>query len=266
MSTGNKKSKRPKVFKTFLTGSIHSAFAIKRGLKLLGYQAVFVFLFLIIGSALTFENTFLRILSNLALVAACGALLFMDGAKHGESDVAYAEIANQHMEQGLPVSALERSHCFHPMKGVYSVIVGMLPVLILSGINAFFAKQQSFSLGVLPSWVSAFEHRAVIGPALSYYSRDVVIGALDIIRIVVRLLTFPFVNMAGAGNSASLLLIDRLCPLIVLIVPSFYAAGYYQGKNIRALVHGSILSNARKRRNKLLKARKAHQQKVHDII
>jgi hypothetical protein len=266
MKAGSKKKNRSKVFKRYLTGSIWSGFAAKRGLKLLGYQLVFVFLFLIIGSALTFENDLLRIVSNLSLVAACGALLYMDGARHGEADVAYAEIAYQHKERGMAISPSEISRCFHPLKGGFTVLAGMLPVLILAGIHASLARLQTFSLGVLPNWVSAYEHRAGIGTALSFYNRHVQISAIDIIRIIIRMLIYPFVNMAGTENTPVLLLTDRLSPLLVLVIPALYAVGYIQGKNIRALVHGSISTNARRRRNKLLKTRKAQQQKTHDII
>ena len=60
-------------------------------------------------------------------------------------------------------------------------------------------------------------------------------------------MVMPFVNIAGAGNKAGILLIERLSPLILLLPAASYGTGYLTGRNIRTQVHTAISTNDRKR-------------------
>ena len=112
------KKKRALVYKPYLKGNWHSAYAARKGLRILMYYLVFVFLYLILGATLQFEQAALRIVTNALLVAVCAALLYMDGARLGESEVAFGEIAFARQESGKEVSAQDRDRCYHPLKGV----------------------------------------------------------------------------------------------------------------------------------------------------
>ena len=132
---------------------------------------------------------------------------------------------------------------------------GAAPVFIIALIYAFMAQKQTYSLGVLPSWVSAYEEHADIGAALAYYHQTSAVQLADVLRVAVRLLLFPFVNIAGANNADALLLVDRLSPLLCLLTPACYGLGYLRGPQLRALVHGNIRQNKRKHNAKERKAR-----------
>ena len=66
-------------------------------------------------------------------------------------------------------------------------------------------------------------------------------------------------NMLGGGDFGRLLLLDRISPLLTLIVPAFYGVGYLRGPRLRAMVHGNIRL-ARRRHNR--KERKAREQRM----
>jgi hypothetical protein len=253
------KQKQTLVYKPFLSGNWGSALAVKRGFKLLAYQLVFVFVYLFIGQALLFDQPLLRVMINLMIVLGFGGLLYNDGAKQGLDDVTYAEIALQRQQSGKPIDKLERDRCFHPAKGFFSVFAGTLPLILFCVVFALAAKVQVYRLGGLPDWVQSYERRADVGLALRYYHQGNAFGLLDGMRVAVRLLIFPYINMAGTGSNLALLWLERLSPLLVCIIPIGYALGYLQGKRLRAGVHGAIVSDRARRVRKERRERKRRQ-------
>ena len=207
------------------------------------------------GSALAFDNTALRVICNGVVLLMVMGLMYNDGARMGESDTAFAEIAMNRKNEGKNVPDSELDRCFHPLKGFVTAACGAAPVFIIALIYAFMAQKQTYSLGVLPSWVSAYEEHADIGAALAYYHQTSAVQLADVLRVAVRLLLFPFVNIAGANNADALLLVDRLSPLLCLLTPACYGLGYLRGPQLRALVHGNIRQNKRKHNAKERKAR-----------
>ena len=65
------------------------------------------------------------------------------------------------------------------------------------------------------------------------------------------------VNLVTPENAESLLLLERLSPLLVLIPGLCYGWGYTRGVNERSRVHTSIAAGNRRRARKEAKARKA---------
>ncbi|NLZ89284.1 MAG: hypothetical protein GX916_07265 [Clostridiales bacterium] len=258
------KRKKPLlIYKPYLEGNWRSALAAKRGLKLLGYQAAFIFFYLFVGQAMMFDNFVLRLVINLLLLLAFASLLYMDGIKTGEDDVAFAEIALSRKEAGQTISQGDLDRCFHPLKGLLAVLAGMLPIVLICLVFALIAEVQVYRLGALPSWLEAYRNsRPDISLALSYYSEAVPFQLQDILRIIVRLLIFPYVNIVGTGDAISLLWLERLSPLLVMIVPMAYAIGYRQGKMSRARVHGGIASNQVKRVRRERRERKKRREKA----
>lgn len=258
----NKTKKSPLVFKPYLRGRAASALAARRGVRVLGYTALFAFLYVLAGSALSFDNTLLRVLCNGVLVVTCGLIMYADGSRQGEGDTSFAEIAHKRASEGRDVPAVEAARCFHPLKGFFTVLVGMSPLLILCVINALTAQRQSYSLGVLPSWVSAYERQAQIGPALAYYNETSALGFVDIVRVIVRIAIFPFINMVGARNYDMMLLCDRISPLLCLLAPALYGVGYLRGPVMRAQIHGSIRTSLQKSKRRAQKERQQRAQQM----
>ena len=250
----NKKGPQP-VYKPYLRGRAFSKTAVKRCWRILGYTLIFTVLYVIVGSVLAFDNTALRVICNGVILLMVMGLMYNDGARMGESDTAFAEIAMNRKNEGKNVPGSELDRCFHPLKGFVTAACGAAPVFIIALIYAFMAQKQTYSLGVLPSWVSAYEEHADIGAALAYYHQTSAVQLAEVLRVAVRLLLFPFVNIAGANNADALLLVDRLSPLLCLLTPACYGLGYLRGPQLRALVHGNIRQNKRKHNAKERKAR-----------
>ena len=104
---------------------------------------------------------------------------------------------------------------------------------------------------------------------LQYYQQQVSLGFMDVLRMAVRVLVFPFANMATVDNSRALLLVDRLSPLLVCLPLLGYPLGYLTGPRSRAMVHGDISSSNKRyqrRKKREIKARRARETKKNELI
>ncbi len=243
------------VRKPFLKGRAFSPQCWKRGLRVLVYQVALIFIFLFIGQVLLTDSVPLRIVLNLLVVAGFFMLMHGEGSRAGLDDVAFAEIALGRRESGKEIEKRDLDRCYHPLKGLFTVLVGMLPLLLVAVVFAFITREQTYVLGGLPSWLSAYEQRADVGLALSYYHEAQGMGIESVLRIIVRLLLFPYINMVGTDSSSLLLLVERLSPLLMLVIPMGYAVGYLRGPALRARVHGAIKADAQRRVRREKKAR-----------
>lgn len=262
----NKKREKPLVYKPYLRGRTVSSLATRRGFRILGYLLVSMVLYFFLGQLLAVDHLWLRILVNSLVILGFAALIYSDGAKIGEGDVAFAEIALSRKNEGKNIDATDLARCYHPGKGFFTVLVGALPVILLCLIYAFLAKEETYSLGALPSWVSSFENRPDVGPALAYYHERAGFQALDLLRLITRLLIFPYVNLVGTDNKSAILMVERLSPLLVSIIPVMYGVGYMQGPRFRAMVHGGIASNQRKAQRKKIKRKLPPRQQPKQLI
>lgn len=254
--------KKPKIVtKPLLTGSLTDSATAKRALRVAGSLLVTVFIYLVFGSILIIENLFFRLLANGALVIMCAGLLYMSGASQGESDAAFGEIMYQRTQEDKPVPGSERARCFHPAKGLVTALIGASPYVLIALIAAVTAQLATYSLGALPGWLSAYQRQGEIGNALRYYEMGAAFGAIDIIQLAARLMILPYVSMVGAGNAAAVLWVQRLAPLLVLLIPAGYALGYLRGRELRARVHTSIAQSRRKKKTRDKKERRQRQQK-----
>ena len=254
----NKNAPTP-VYKPYLRGNMFSGLAMKRGLRVFGIMAAFAFFGLLASGVFSFDSGILRVVMNGALLFFGAMLMFSEGSRFGEADVTFAEIALKHQEEGKEVTKKDRDTCYHPGKGFVSLLIGAAPLLLVAIVYALICHKQTYTLGVLPSWVQSFESQDEIGQALAYYHETAPAGLEDYLRLAVRLVLFPYMNMLGAGDYGRLYLLDKLSPLITLIVPVFFGFGYLRGPRLRALVHGNIRM-ARRRHNR--KERKAREQRA----
>lgn len=264
-----KKKKKALVYKPYEKGIWHSKTAAKKGLKLLAYFALFAFVYLVPGSVLQFNNTFLRVLANLVMLFICAGIVYVDGARLGESEVAYGEIVYNRKQAGNEPSKKELESCYHPWKGLFIMAVAAIPVMLLCLPYALSASRQAYSLQPLPTWASqTMNNYEDVAAPLAYYQQEPVLGAIDILGIVVRLLSFPFVNMANPMGADAMLLVDRLSPILAWLPAVAFPVGYWTGPRARAMIHGNIKTNRRRynsRQRKAAKARKARVEKKNEL-
>lgn len=263
----NKKNLPPQaVKKPYLKGLAISGLAARRGLRITVYLLLSGVLFFFLGQLLVIGVSWLRVLLNLLVLLAFAALLYNQGARDGEGDVAFAEIALLRKNDLKPISGQDLARCYHPGKGFFTVLTGALPIVIVCLVYAFIAKRDTYTLGPLPSWLGAYETRADIGLALRYYHERAGFGFADFLRLIVRLMVFPFINMVGSGNSGAVLLVERLSPLLVVLAPLGYGIGYSRGEDYRARVHGGIAANARKAARKQKKKAQPRRQEPRQLV
>ncbi len=265
----NKKKKKIKpIPKPYLKGNAVSRLVVTRGLKLMVYPVIFILINLFVGAAFSFEGSlFLRVLFNVALVLFCGLLLYTNGQNTGYGDITLAEIMYNHVQEGKEVSARDRDRCYHPLKGLTTALVGYLPFLILSLIYALTVQRQQFALPALPSWVGAFEGERDFMLPLQYYQATEPFTAGVVLRVIMRLLLYPYINLVGARNASLTLLVDRLSPLALLVPYLGYVVGYLRGRHSRAMLHGSMAAADRKKRRKArMAARKAKAKSKTELV
>ena len=259
MGKKKKKEKVKPVFKPYDRGRLFCRGIWKRILKVMGTFAAFVFISLIFGTAVGEGNIFLRLFINGTLILALWYLLFAEGAGDGETDVALGEtvLGRREQDRRLPKEDEDKAYC--PARGFAVGLLAMLPFILVTTAYAFCAVKQVYVLQTLPSWVSGLSGVEEIGGALSYYNRQITLGAVDILRIVSRLLSIPYVNIVTVNDADRLLTLDRMLPLTLLMPALFYGLGYLMGPRRRAMIHGSILSNDRRRirREKAARRRRA---------
>lgn len=264
-----KNKKRPLVFKPYAKGDAFDSGVLKRSLKVMAYFFMFAFLYVIAGSTLQFGNTVLRLVLNLMMVAVCASVVYMDGARLGESEVAYGEIVYARQQAGKETEAKDKTRCFHPLKGVTIALIAAVPALLITVPHAITAVKQTYYLQQLPGWVSGYSNQAEVMAPLKYYSRDMQLTALDILRMVSRVLIFPFANIATVDNTDALLVMDRLSPLLSCLPLVGFPLGYLTGPRSRAMVHGDINSSnkrAQRKQRKAMKARQARTAKKNELI
>ena len=260
VKTVKKKRKIKPIYKPYLKGRPFSKLVVKRGLKLLMYAGIFLLLNLFFGTVFSFDNVpFLRIVMNMGILVMYGLVLYHDGIGTGDGDVAFAEIQYDHQQAGETVGEAERARCYHPLKGVLTVLTGLLPLIVVCVIYAFVTKRNTYALQALPSWTSAFSAQEDFAAPLAYYYRAPEFGFAEVLRLIVRLMIYPFYNLVGPRNADAVLLTDRLSALLLLLPFMAYAAGYLMGPRSRALVHGGIASARRRRKRASAPAAKKKQ-------
>ncbi len=258
----NKPKKKPpveEVKKPILTGSWHGrdawALAGKRALSFLATAVIY----LIAGMLMTFDGLWIRVVVCVIVVGAVAYYQYTHGILKGENDAAFGEIMYAHQAEGKTVDPIDRQRCFHPLKGVFATLVGFVPFLAVTLIFALLTTPSRYTLGVLPSWTQGFMEQTEFADALGYYTLNTGLDAMAILRIVVRAMIMPFINVAVAIGDDAALLAERLSPLLLLIAPMFYGLGYSRGLHLRARINTGIKMGDEKKKRRERKARKQRQ-------
>lgn len=257
----NKGNKKPieLVHKPIIRGSWHGKDALKLiwG-RMLTIVAV-TFVYLVACMLLSFEQVWARVITSAIVVATAFYYLYASGLSQAVNDVQYGEIIYGHREAGKQVKKEDCERSFHPAKGLFAVLAGALPFMLFTLTFAFFAKETSYTLGVLPSWTESMMDHTEFAAGLAYYSMQPGMGAVDVIRVIVRSMIMPFVNVSTAMGSAQTLLMERLSPLLILIAPMGYAVGYARGQHVRDQINTGIKLGDDKKKRREKKARKQRQ-------
>jgi len=255
------KNKKPVeiVRKPIVQGSWHGKDAWKMvGPRVLTMLLV-TFFYLVAGLMLTLDSLWGRVATCAVVVLAVTYYLYAAGLTQGQSDAAFGEILYTRRENGHTIPEDERARSFHPLKGWFTALLGAAPFVLLALVFACLTQPITYRLGALPAWTESLMAQTEFGSALNYYYTQPGMTALDILRIIVRAMIMPFINVAVyLGNDAALLA-ERLSPLLVLVAPMGYGLGYSQGLNYRAKVNTGIKMGDDKKKRKERKARKQRQ-------
>ncbi len=247
----------PKRTKPYLTGAVTDEYTLRNALKFFFMLLLIMFMTFLVCSMTGFQSAVLRIVVNTAVELLVLTVLYSKGADLGEEAVARGEILYQHEQKGVSISKNERMIPYHPAKGFVTGIIGSSILIICAVLLAATAEKQMTGAGVLPSWTDAFMRRTEFRDAVVQYAQPVSAGFTDFLRIAVRIMMMPFISLAGSENKDLLLLFEKLSPLFVLLPAFAYGAGYMQGPARRSRIHTEIAENARKRKVREKRARKA---------
>lgn len=252
----NKKTIKP-VQKPFLRGNAVDGTTLVSAVKVFFSLLGLVLANLLLGTLAMWDIQWLNILFNCALLLVVYGVYYQNGMGKGTAAVNQGEILLQRRETGRNVSAKEQAGCFHPAKGFLIGLIGLAPALVCCVLLACVAQKQYTGLGALPSWISSLQRQSETAGALAMYNQVSTMDMESGLRVIVRLLIMPFVNMVGSDNRDGLLLLERLSVLPMLLPGISYGIGYLQGVKVRTQVHTDIAMGKRKRARKDKKRRQS---------
>ena len=254
---GKKTVKLSEIKLEYLKGSPVDGKTARNALTFMGSLLVMAIAFLLLGMAMMMDNAVLRVAFNGCLIAAALLMFFQTGAGQGAVAVNLGEMLYDRRQSGGKVTDKEQRACYHPLKGLITALLGSIPVVVAALVLALVAQRQMTALGALPSWVSAFEGRTEIGSAVAYYHQPAALTVEDVLRVIIRVLMMPLVNIVNPYGADALLTLERLSALPMLLPALFYGIGYQQGVRVRTQVHTDIATGKRKRARKAKKQQRA---------
>lgn len=227
----------------------------KRFLSMLLVAVAFIFFSVMAGV----ENPTFRIVISVAIILLMFYYQCTKGMEIGEKDTAFSEIMYERQQEGRSVTEEDQARCFHPLRGFAATLVALLPFVLLCLVYAFMAERWSYQLGVLPSWTDHLLMHNETADALAYYNTTRSMTVNDGLRIIVRCLVMPYINIAGVLGNDAMLWAERLSPLFVMIVPMGFGLGYTRGPALRTRINTGIRQGVEKKKRKEMKARKKRQ-------
>jgi len=244
------------VRKPIIPGSWHGKdacqMALKRFFAFLGVTLVYV----IAGTFFTFDALWARILTTVMIIACLSYYQYAVGAAKGEKDANYGEIIYSRHESG---HAVECDRSFHRGKGLFAVLIGCAPYVLFALVFALVTQKVTYRLGTLPAWTQSMMQQTEFASGLAYYGSQPGMSAVDVMRVIDRAMILPFINITVSLDAEATLWMERLSPLLVLVVPVWYAVGYAQGLNYRARVNTGIKMGDERKKRRESKARRQRQ-------
>ena len=244
------------VKKPFYRGKPTDGNTLKNAAIFFGMILVISFMSFLVCSMTSAGSQLLRTALNLVIFALIQMIYYQRGLNIGTDTVAKSETIYQRLEKGLAVSETEKAVCYHPLKGFITAVLGTVPMLIPAVILALTAEKTITGYGTLPGWMEGYLRRSEVGDALVAYTVSGTVGAVDIIRVLMRVVMMPLVSMIGSDASDLTLLLERLSPLVMLIPAVSYGFGYTRGESVRTRIHTEIAENAALRKRREMKKRR----------
>ena len=259
MQNKGKKTPVELVRKPIIRGSWHGKdaykIAWKRFLSVLASTAIYLFGCIL----LNLDVLWARVLMSLTLVMGVMYYQYVNGITQGENDAAYGEIIYARRESGKNVPAEECERSYHPMKGIFASVVGAAPFMLICLVFAFMAKPVYYTLGMLPAWTEGLMSQTEFGTGLIHYAVEEPFTLTDTLRLMVRSMAMPFINIATSISVETVLVAERLSPLFVLLSPLGYGLGYLGGQHLRDQVNTGIKVGDDRKKKREMKARKKRQ-------
>lgn len=250
----NKKNKKPLIYKPYHKGSLWTGGnMIKQGLKVFCYFLFFCIMYAIVGSTLSFDSLILRVICNGLVLFICASVIFNKGLVQGEDDVGLGEIVYARLEEGKPVEEKEKKRCYRSARGWLIFLMAIVPVLIVTLPGSIFAEREMYVNQSMPSWVASFESQDEIYQPLMHQTVRESATVLDVFRLLARLLILPYVGIFTSENKDTLLMLERLAPMLSILPGVAYPIGYMMGPYARARVHGDIAANKKKQKRRMKK-------------
>lgn len=247
---GKTKTQGKTVRKEFLRGKATDEHTLKSSLLFLG-SLVLVYLMSFILCITTAGATgVLRILVSSAIVILVMAVYFNKGSVLGAEAVSHGEILWQRQEKGLEVAESERGICFHPLKAFAIGLIGTLPLILMAVVFSVSTQVQTTTAGALPSWIEPYMRRDEISAPLVAYTQTAAMSLQDILRLIIRIMIMPFINLAGSENYTGVYWIEKLSPLFLMLPAIAYGVGYLTGPDARARIHTAISANEKRRKRR----------------
>ncbi|MBP3656762.1 MAG: hypothetical protein J6K32_08720 [Clostridia bacterium] len=174
-------------------------------------------------------NMTLRSVITFVVIGAMLAMYYAEGLREGAGDASWSRFYGKVEAGGKALTREEDAACYQPLKAVcVGAIMFGIP-LVLAVINALLAKDYTYVMQDLPDWVTnSYGSRSDIMGPLSAYMQTDSMGADSYIRMIVRLLIMPYINLFSDPLKMTAQ-IDRLSPLFMLTYPIAYVIGYLCG-------------------------------------
>ena len=257
------KSKKPvkPVQKPYLTGAPYDSNVPKSALGVFFGILIMAVAHLFLGALMLVDLQVLKVTANVLVFVFAMLLFYYAGTSNGTIAVNQGEIMYRRKETDREVSADDLSRCYHPLKGFVIGLIGCSLAFLMAAFLALTTRRLMTTPGVLPSWVTSVG-RAEVSEPLAFYTAVEPMTATGFVRVLVRMILMPFVNLIGAENSDSLLILERLSPLLVLLPGVAYGLGYQRGTVVRTRVHTDIAEGRRKAAKKAKRQKKARQRQA----
>jgi len=245
---------------TRIRGALWDASVARQAGKLVLYMLLLGLISLMVAPLLMIDTPVVRVPLNLLLFAGVVLLAYNDGGVRGQKEVASGLTLARRQAGGLALTQEELRACYRPARGLLAAALAALPFFVAALMLAVLARPYAYVLQTLPTWLGAYVRREDIGGALQFYSQTQGAEFADYLRVGVRLVVMPASYMiTGFGDQASLLL-DRISPLLVLLIPGGYAAGYLRGPSLHALAAKRSEEAKRQHKKKVARKKKRERQ------
>ena len=226
MSQKTTKAKKKKHVKSLRRAQRWGGQVLPMAGKLLAITIATVVVGLMFSALQMIESLWLRALITLAILSGVLLLHYSEGLSKGLRDAGASLSWDRAASAGHELTAADDAACYQPLKAVCAAAVVYAVPWLLALLIAATTKEYTYTLQDLPAWLtSSYGSRADVMAPLAAYAGSSVMGVLDIVRMIVRMLELLFVNLFADPLTMGAT-IDRLSPLMLLAYPAAYILGY----------------------------------------